>query len=161
MVNFLCKDTLMWFVNFSLAIGGKYLYMSVCLYIAFVRCILRKQWMSLVWNLVLAARSPYVSKAKKLSNSVRIKLLVKRMSYILSDIIWTFDSSFFFLSHRLFERAIKVCGLDFRSDKLWEYYIKFEVQHQHFTRVTNIYDRLLNIPTQQLSTHMIKWVLSY
>ncbi|PIK36155.1 putative pre-mRNA-processing factor 39-like [Apostichopus japonicus] len=57
----------------------------------------------------------------------------------------------------LFERAIKVCGLDFRSDKLWEYYIKFEVQHQHFTRVTNIYDRLLNIPTQQLSTHMIKF----
>ncbi|CAH1793220.1 unnamed protein product [Owenia fusiformis] len=51
----------------------------------------------------------------------------------------------------LYERAIETCGGDFRSDKLWEAYINFELEKKNLQRVTGIYDRLLALPTQLYS----------
>ena len=55
-----------------------------------------------------------------------------------------------------FERAIAVCGLEFRSDRLWELYINWEVERDDLRRVFNIYDILLSIPTQFHRTHWDK-----
>lgn len=52
-----------------------------------------------------------------------------------------------------FERAILSCGLEFRSDKLWEAYIKWETENQDLKRVIGIYDRLLATPTQGYNSH--------
>lgn len=52
-----------------------------------------------------------------------------------------------------FERAIDACGLEFRSDKLWEAYIKWETEGKRLSKVLGIYDRLLATPTQGYNSH--------
>ncbi|KAK0182825.1 hypothetical protein PV327_000920 [Microctonus hyperodae] len=52
-----------------------------------------------------------------------------------------------------YERAIEACGLEFRSDRLWESYIKWELEAKRLTKVTAIYDRLLSTPTLGYMTH--------
>lgn len=55
-----------------------------------------------------------------------------------------------------FERALSACGLEFRSDKLWEAYIKWETDGKRIQNVINIYDRLLTTPTQGYNGHFDK-----
>ena len=55
-----------------------------------------------------------------------------------------------------YEKAIGACGLEFRSDKLWDAFIKWEMDAKRYNRVLEIYDRLLAIPTQGYSTHFNK-----
>ncbi|CAK1550545.1 unnamed protein product [Leptosia nina] len=52
-----------------------------------------------------------------------------------------------------YERAIDSCGLEFRSDRLWESYIKWEAENGSALNVTNIYDRLLSTPTLGYTSH--------
>lgn len=52
-----------------------------------------------------------------------------------------------------FERALTNCGLEFRSDKLWEAYIKWETEAKRMFNVVAIYDRLLATPTQGYNGH--------
>ncbi|XP_063539167.1 pre-mRNA-processing factor 39 [Cydia strobilella] len=52
-----------------------------------------------------------------------------------------------------YERAIEACGLEFRSDRLWESYIKWEAENGSALNVTNIYDRLLATPTLGYTSH--------
>ncbi|XP_052756336.1 pre-mRNA-processing factor 39 isoform X2 [Galleria mellonella] len=52
-----------------------------------------------------------------------------------------------------YERAIDACGLEFRSDRLWESYIKWEAENGPALNVTNIYDRLLATPTLGYTSH--------
>lgn len=52
-----------------------------------------------------------------------------------------------------FERALTACGLEFRSDRLWDSYIKWETEAKRLQQVTIIYDRLLATPTQGYTTH--------
>lgn len=52
-----------------------------------------------------------------------------------------------------YERAIEACGLEFRSDRLWESYIKWESENGSALNVTNIYDRLLVTPTLGYTAH--------
>lgn len=52
-----------------------------------------------------------------------------------------------------FERALSACGLEFRSDRLWDSYIKWETESKRLQHVTAIYDRLLATPTQGYTTH--------
>ncbi|KAH8385606.1 hypothetical protein KR200_003127, partial [Drosophila serrata] len=52
-----------------------------------------------------------------------------------------------------YERAVKACGLEFRSDKLWDSYIRWENDSKRYHRVVQIYDRLLAIPTQGYNGH--------
>lgn len=48
------------------------------------------------------------------------------------------------------------CGLEFRSDRLWESYIKWEAENGSALNVTNIYDRLLATPTLGYTSHFDK-----
>ncbi|VVD01542.1 unnamed protein product, partial [Leptidea sinapis] len=52
-----------------------------------------------------------------------------------------------------YERAVEACGLEFRSDRLWESYIKWEAENSSALNVTNIYDRLLATPTLGYTSH--------
>ncbi|XP_046402530.1 pre-mRNA-processing factor 39 [Ischnura elegans] len=52
-----------------------------------------------------------------------------------------------------FENGIAACGIEFRSDRLWENYIKWETEGKRLQNVTAIYDRVLHIPTQSYATH--------
>lgn len=52
-----------------------------------------------------------------------------------------------------FERALSACGLEFRSDKLWEAYIRWETEAKRILLVVGIYDRLLATPTQGYNSH--------
>ena len=54
---------------------------------------------------------------------------------------------------RIFEKAVAACGKDFRSDKLWDTYITWE---ENLIYKTNLYDRVLQIPTQLYSHHFEK-----
>lgn len=56
-----------------------------------------------------------------------------------------------------FEKAIAECGLEFRSDKLWEAYIKWETDAKRVTRVVSVYDRLLATPTQGYNGHFDRY----
>ena len=55
-----------------------------------------------------------------------------------------------------FERALNSCGLEFRSDKLWEAYIKWENEEKNVMNIVAIYDRLLATPTQGYTNHFDK-----
>ena len=58
-----------------------------------------------------------------------------------------------------YERAVKACGKEWRSDKLWDHYVKWEIQvekekevgSKNYKRVVALYDRILKNPTQGLS----------
>ncbi|XP_012255089.1 pre-mRNA-processing factor 39 [Athalia rosae] len=52
-----------------------------------------------------------------------------------------------------YERAIEACGLEFRSDRLWESYIKWETEAKRLSQVTALYDRLLSTPTLCYLSH--------
>ncbi|XP_023721821.1 pre-mRNA-processing factor 39 isoform X3 [Cryptotermes secundus] len=52
-----------------------------------------------------------------------------------------------------FEKAISACGMEFRSDRLWESYIKWENEGKRLQNVTDLYDRLLTTPTQGYTNH--------
>jgi len=53
----------------------------------------------------------------------------------------------------LFERALEICGFEFRSDKLWDKYIDWEAKNEEYVNITQIYKRLLTTPTKCFSTH--------
>ena len=58
-----------------------------------------------------------------------------------------------------YERAVDACGKEWRSDKLWDHYVKWEIQvekekevgSKNYKRVVALYDRILQNPTQGLS----------
>ena len=45
----------------------------------------------------------------------------------------------------------------FRSDRLWESYIKWEGENQRLQHITALYDRLLATPTQAYATHFERY----
>ncbi|KAG7258947.1 hypothetical protein CRUP_035686 [Coryphaenoides rupestris] len=56
-----------------------------------------------------------------------------------------------------YEHAVMAAGTDFRSDRLWESYIAWETEQQKLANVTNVYDRILGIPTQLYSQHFQRY----
>ncbi len=57
-----------------------------------------------------------------------------------------------------YERAVTACGREFRSDKLWDHYVKWELSLQEeqtetkdLRKVLNLYDKILLNPTQGLN----------
>ncbi|XP_051953945.1 pre-mRNA-processing factor 39 [Xyrauchen texanus] len=56
-----------------------------------------------------------------------------------------------------YEHAVLACGTDFRSDRLWEAYIGWELEQEKLANVTAVYDRVLCIPTQLYSQHFQKF----
>lgn len=53
----------------------------------------------------------------------------------------------------LYERAVDTCGLEFRSDRLWDSWIAWETEQKQLVNVTAIYDRLIRTPTQLYQHH--------
>ncbi|OQR78121.1 pre-mRNA-processing factor 39-like [Tropilaelaps mercedesae] len=53
----------------------------------------------------------------------------------------------------LYERAAVTCGLEFRSDRLWDSWIAWETEQKQLVNVTAIYDRLIRTPTQLYQHH--------
>jgi len=49
----------------------------------------------------------------------------------------------------LFEQALEAAGMEFRSNKLWDAYINWENSLGNLKHVTEIYDQLIAMPTQQ------------
>ncbi|XP_050406235.1 pre-mRNA-processing factor 39, partial [Patella vulgata] len=54
---------------------------------------------------------------------------------------------------KLYERAVEASGTDFKSDKLWDSYIAWETSKNNLKRVTQLYEKVLSIPTQLYSHH--------
>ncbi|VDM82922.1 unnamed protein product, partial [Strongylus vulgaris] len=54
----------------------------------------------------------------------------------------------------LYDRAVSTAGYEFHSDRLWQDYIAWEEAQGEWRRVSNIYDRLIRIPTALYKTHM-------
>lgn len=52
-----------------------------------------------------------------------------------------------------FERSLGACGLEFRSDRLWEHYIKWECEGKRTGHAMRLYERLLVTPTQGYMQH--------
>ncbi|CAN7942472.1 unnamed protein product, partial [Ixodes hexagonus] len=57
----------------------------------------------------------------------------------------------------LFERAIESSGQDFRSDRLWDMFVTWELENKHLKEVTAIYERVLQVPTQLYGHHFEKF----
>ena len=51
------------------------------------------------------------------------------------------------------ERAIMTVGMDFRSDQLWERYLEWEHERKNLKFITEIYSRLVCIPTRLYNKH--------
>jgi len=46
-----------------------------------------------------------------------------------------------------FEKGLEMCGLEYRSDRLWDHYIKWEIDQNKLSNAFNIYNRLLAAQT--------------
>lgn len=51
------------------------------------------------------------------------------------------------------ERAVQTVGLEYRSDALWERYIEWEAACKNLKRVTDVYRRLVAVPTKLYNKH--------
>ena len=58
-----------------------------------------------------------------------------------------------------FEKALNKCGLDYRSDRLWESFIDWEKSKGNWKNVMKLYERLLDTPVQNSQTHFKKYVM--
>jgi len=56
-----------------------------------------------------------------------------------------------------FERSLKMCGFDYRSDQLWHDYISWEVEKNELSNAVNLYYRLLRIPTLNYLKNFFKF----
>ncbi|VVC39816.1 Tetratricopeptide-like helical domain,HAT (Half-A-TPR) repeat [Cinara cedri] len=52
-----------------------------------------------------------------------------------------------------FEEGLEMCGLEYRSDRLWDHYIKWEIDHNKLANAFDIYNRLLATQTIGYLTH--------
>ena len=55
------------------------------------------------------------------------------------------------LIRREYERAMSSCGREWRSDKLWDHYVKWEGEEKNYPEVFQLYQRMLKIPTHGLA----------
>ena len=55
------------------------------------------------------------------------------------------------LIRREYERAMSSCGREWRSDKLWDHYVKWEGEEKNYPQVFQLYQRMLKIPTHGLA----------
>jgi len=57
----------------------------------------------------------------------------------------------------LYNRAIQACGMEFRSDKMWDNYVKFELEHKNPIQAYAVFGRALKVPTQGLNEQFEKF----
>lgn len=75
--------------------------------------------------------------------------------FILESVaLLTFSVTLFaFCFHRLFERGLAYVGTDYRSNNLWDEYIKYEESLQAWSHLAVIYTRILEHPIMQLDRY--------
>jgi len=56
-----------------------------------------------------------------------------------------------------YDRAVEACGKDFKSDKLWDSYIKFELEHNNLIKAYKVFERCLKVPTMGLVENFDKF----
>ncbi|XP_025191003.1 LOW QUALITY PROTEIN: pre-mRNA-processing factor 39-like [Melanaphis sacchari] len=56
-----------------------------------------------------------------------------------------------------FERSLKMCGLDYHSDRLWFNYISWEIEKNEIFNAVNIYYRLIRTPTSNCFKNFLKF----
>lgn len=54
---------------------------------------------------------------------------------------------------RLLERGVSYVGTDYLSPLLWDKYIEYEYLQQEWSRLAQIYTRILQIPLQNLDRY--------
>ncbi|KAL3985366.1 hypothetical protein ACH3XW_38340 [Acanthocheilonema viteae] len=57
----------------------------------------------------------------------------------------------------IYDNAIEACGMEFRSDKLWDEYINWELSNGETVRAGALFDQILSIPTLLYSNHFDKY----
>ena len=67
--------------------------------------------------------------------------------------IYKNEENFDVLFREQCERAVAVVGLDFKSDVLWERFIDWEHERKNIKFITEIYRRLVTIPTKLYNKH--------
>jgi len=53
-----------------------------------------------------------------------------------------------------YSRAMSECGREWRSDKLWDHYVKWEMEGKNYPEVYQLYLRIVRVPTQGLSRNL-------
>jgi len=56
----------------------------------------------------------------------------------------------------VYQRAVAACGLDYRSDRLWNQYVDWEQGFGDMKKVLPIYNQMLATPTQSLGLNFEK-----
>jgi len=56
-----------------------------------------------------------------------------------------------------YDRAVEACGKDFKSDKLWDSYIKFQLEQKNMIKTYHVFERCLKIPTMGLVENFDKF----
>lgn len=59
----------------------------------------------------------------------------------------------------VFEEAVAAAGWDFHSDRLWDLYAEWEKEQGNLKFMTDVYDRVLRVPTQLYNTHYEKYAM--
>jgi len=59
----------------------------------------------------------------------------------------------------VFEEAVAATGWDFNSDRLWDLFAEWEKEQANLKFMTNVYDRVLRVPTQLYNTHYEKYAM--
>ncbi|XP_056113274.1 pre-mRNA-processing factor 39, partial [Rhinichthys klamathensis goyatoka] len=77
-----------------------------------------------------------------------INLLLGTLNMNLPDSTWRIRS--------VFEEAVAAAGWDFNSDRLWDLFAEWEKEQANLKSMTNVYDRVLRVPTQLYNTHYEK-----
>ena len=56
-----------------------------------------------------------------------------------------------------YNRALKACGREWRSDKIWDQFVKFETEHKNMIEVYQLFGRILRNSTQGLTGQFDKF----
>ncbi|KAI5741180.1 hypothetical protein M8J76_011212 [Diaphorina citri] len=52
-----------------------------------------------------------------------------------------------------YKASVDTCGLEFRADRLWDSYIKWEISQKELVKAREVFDRVLSIPLQGHTAH--------
>lgn len=58
-------------------------------------------------------------------------------------------------------RGLEACGLEFRSDKLWEEYVEWEIQNGELDKAGTLYDVMIMTPTYGYAQHFEKFLFKF
>jgi len=83
---------------------------------------------------------------------ISVDLWIYYMTYLRTE---RYDEEYYIRNE--FERSLELCGLDYRSDKLWHDYISWEVERNELLNAAKIYYRLICIPTSDYLKNFFKF----